>query len=88
VDGASFDVGIFTNLSQDHLDYHRDMEDYFAAKSRLFLEILADGEGPPGLAVVNLDDLRGLELAGQPQRLRVHPGNFRQHLEDCRHFSL
>ena len=36
VDGIDFAVGAFTNLSQDHLDFHADMEDYFAAKARLF----------------------------------------------------
>lgn len=61
VDRTAFDVGVFTNLSQDHLDYHRDLEDYFAAKSRLFLGLLANG-GAPGLAVLNLDDPRGREL--------------------------
>ena len=35
VRGLDFDVGVFTNLSRDHLDYHRDMDDYFQAKSRL-----------------------------------------------------
>ena len=63
VDRAAFDVGVFTNLSQDHLDYHRDLEDYFAVKSRLFLEILANGGGAPGLAVLNLDDPRGQRVA-------------------------
>ena len=53
VDAATFAAGVFTNLSQDHLDYHRDLEDYFAAKSRLFLELLADGRAPGGLAVLN-----------------------------------
>ena len=64
VDHAAFDAGVFTNLSQDHLDYHRDLDEYFAAKSRLFLEILANanGAGAPGLAVLNLDDPRGHEL--------------------------
>jgi UDP-N-acetylmuramoyl-L-alanyl-D-glutamate--2,6-diaminopimelate ligase len=64
VDAATFAAGVFTNLSQDHLDYHRDLEDYFAAKSRLFLELLADGRasGAGGLAVLNLDDPRGHEL--------------------------
>jgi len=61
VDCAAFAAGVFTNLSQDHLDYHRGMDDYFAAKSRLFLEILANG-GPGGIAVLNLDDPRGEEL--------------------------
>ena len=36
VDGVVFDAAIFTNLSQDHLDYHRSMDAYFAAKARLF----------------------------------------------------
>jgi UDP-N-acetylmuramoyl-L-alanyl-D-glutamate--2,6-diaminopimelate ligase len=62
VDCAAFNAGVFTNLSQDHLDYHRDLDDYFAAKSRLFLEILANGGGSQGLAVLNLDDPRGHEL--------------------------
>ena len=68
VDRTAFDAGVFTNLSQDHLDYHRDLEDYFAAKSRLFLELLANGRGAPGLAVLNLDDPRGRELRA---RVRV-----------------
>jgi UDP-N-acetylmuramoyl-L-alanyl-D-glutamate--2,6-diaminopimelate ligase len=62
VDCAAFNAGVFTNLSQDHLDYHRDLDEYFAAKSRLFLEILANGGGSQGLAVLNLDDPRGHEL--------------------------
>jgi UDP-N-acetylmuramoyl-L-alanyl-D-glutamate--2,6-diaminopimelate ligase len=63
VDGAVFAAAVFTNLSQDHLDYHRDLNEYFAAKSRLFLEILANGRpSRKGLAVLNLDDPRGLEL--------------------------
>jgi UDP-N-acetylmuramoyl-L-alanyl-D-glutamate--2,6-diaminopimelate ligase len=62
VDRVAFAAGIFTNLSQDHLDYHKNMDCYFAAKSRLFLEILANGGGPRGLAVLNLDDPRGQEL--------------------------
>jgi UDP-N-acetylmuramoyl-L-alanyl-D-glutamate--2,6-diaminopimelate ligase len=62
VDGALFAAAVFTNLSQDHLDYHRDLDDYFAAKSRLFVDLLADGRSSPGLAVLNLDDPRGCEL--------------------------
>jgi UDP-N-acetylmuramoyl-L-alanyl-D-glutamate--2,6-diaminopimelate ligase len=62
VDQAAFAAGVFTNLSQDHLDYHRDLDNYFAAKSRLFLDILANGCAPPGVAVLNLDDPRGRAL--------------------------
>ena len=65
VDGATFAAGVFTNLSQDHLDYHLDLDDYFAAKARLFLEILVNGAAPKGLAVINLDDPRGAQLLEQ-----------------------
>jgi UDP-N-acetylmuramoyl-L-alanyl-D-glutamate--2,6-diaminopimelate ligase len=57
VDGMRFAAGVFTNLTRDHLDFHADMEDYFAAKRRLF-EMLPD-EAP---ASVNLDDPRGASL--------------------------
>lgn len=66
VDGVHFDVGVFTNLSRDHLDYHGDMESYRAAKAKLLAW--------PGLkaAVVNLDDAFGQSLAGTlPQGLRT-----------------
>ena len=57
-DGIRFAAGVFSNLTRDHLDFHADMDDYFAAKRRLF-EML-----PPGApAVVNLDDPRGSGLA-------------------------
>ena len=53
VDGTRFRVAVFTNLSADHLDFHRTMEEYFQAKARLFTPELADA------AVVNTDDPRG-----------------------------
>ena len=51
-EGLRVRAGAFTNLSRDHLDYHKDMEDYFAAKMRLFSEVVEDG----GTAVVWADD--------------------------------
>jgi len=51
-EGLTVKAGAFTNLSRDHLDYHADMDDYFAAKMRLFDEVVADG----GAAVVWSDD--------------------------------
>lgn len=51
--GLPVDVAIFTNLTQDHLDYHRTMERYLAAKERLFTGV---GAPPPRIAVVNQDD--------------------------------
>jgi UDP-N-acetylmuramoyl-L-alanyl-D-glutamate--2,6-diaminopimelate ligase len=56
--GVRFAVAVFTNLTQDHLDFHRDMEEYFAAKRALFLS-------GPGAAVVNVDDPYGARLAAQ-----------------------
>jgi UDP-N-acetylmuramoyl-L-alanyl-D-glutamate--2,6-diaminopimelate ligase len=53
-----FDAAIFTNLTQDHLDFHSTMEDYFAAKRRLF----CDDDGAPATAIVNLDDHYGRRL--------------------------
>ncbi|MGD0858236.1 MAG: UDP-N-acetylmuramoyl-L-alanyl-D-glutamate--2,6-diaminopimelate ligase [Terracidiphilus sp.] len=58
--GVNFDVAVFTNLTQDHLDYHRTMEKYFAAKRLLF-----DGTAYPAprVAVINAHDPRGESLA-------------------------
>jgi UDP-N-acetylmuramoyl-L-alanyl-D-glutamate--2,6-diaminopimelate ligase len=57
VDGIRYAVAAFTNLSQDHLDFHHDLEDYFAAKARLFTPALADR------GVVNVSDPYGARLA-------------------------
>lgn len=59
--GIVFDVAVFTNLTRDHLDYHVDMEDYFAAKRHLFVR--PEGEGPDPRAAVNVDDPYGRRLA-------------------------
>lgn len=66
--GVEFAAAIFTNLTQDHLDFHGDMKTYFAAKRRLFVELLPARSGEPGLAVVNLDDPWGRRLAAAVQR--------------------
>lgn len=57
VDEVDFHVAAFTNLTQDHLDYHGTMEKYFEAKCRLF-DMMADQE-KPGVAVINTDDAYG-----------------------------
>ena len=59
--GSHFAVVAFTNLSQDHLDFHKTMEDYFAAKAKLFTFEFAD------LAVINIDDAYGIKLAAQTE---------------------
>jgi UDP-N-acetylmuramoyl-L-alanyl-D-glutamate--2,6-diaminopimelate ligase len=58
VGGIRFACAVFTNLSQDHLDYHASMDEYFAAKARLFTPQMS------ALAVVNLDDPAGRRLLG------------------------
>jgi UDP-N-acetylmuramyl-tripeptide synthetase len=63
VRGLDFDVGVFTNLSRDHLDYHRDMDDYFSAKSRLFTVYLAASSKTNKAAVIYGEDARGATLA-------------------------
>jgi UDP-N-acetylmuramoyl-L-alanyl-D-glutamate--2,6-diaminopimelate ligase len=58
-DGVRFAAAVFTNLTQDHLDFHGTMEEYFQAKRRLFVPT------PPGVSVVNLDDPYGRRLAAE-----------------------
>lgn len=58
--GCEFDVAIYTNLTQDHLDFHSDMEDYFRAKLGLFTSLRPTGNKPrPKRAIINADDPRG-----------------------------
>ncbi|HWX87695.1 MAG TPA: UDP-N-acetylmuramoyl-L-alanyl-D-glutamate--2,6-diaminopimelate ligase [Solirubrobacteraceae bacterium] len=62
-DGVGFAAALFTNLTQDHLDFHPTMEDYFQAKRRLFLP--TDTAERPRIAVVNVDDPYGRRLAAE-----------------------
>jgi len=62
-----FNVAVFTNLSRDHLDYHKTMDEYFAAKSRLFKELRAGKSERHPSAVINLDDPRGKDLVAMTQ---------------------
>lgn len=65
VDGVRFEVAAFTNLSQDHLDFHGDMARYGAAKARLFTDLA------PRVAVLNWDQPLGQQLSGQTQGDRL-----------------
>ena len=63
IDDCSFDMGIFTNFSQDHLDYHKTLENYFQAKKRFFDEILPSSKkSHRSVIVINTDDLWGQRL--------------------------
>ncbi len=83
--GIPFDVAIFSNLTQDHLDYHGTMAEYFAAKRILFEGC---GTEPPRCAIVNLDDEYGRRLAEFSRRRSrvftygIEQGDFHaEHLE-------
>jgi UDP-N-acetylmuramoyl-L-alanyl-D-glutamate--2,6-diaminopimelate ligase len=58
VDGTTYDVAVFTNLSEDHLDFHADLEEYFEVKATLFTPARSR------LGVVNVDDTHGRRLVG------------------------
>jgi UDP-N-acetylmuramoyl-L-alanyl-D-glutamate--2,6-diaminopimelate ligase len=77
-DAIHFAAAVFTNLTQDHLDFHHTMEEYFAAKRRLFL-----GAEPPRHAIINVDDAYGARLAGELERPITfaieHEADYRAH---------
>jgi UDP-N-acetylmuramoyl-L-alanyl-D-glutamate--2,6-diaminopimelate ligase len=59
-----FKLGVFTNFSRDHLDYHKTMEEYFKAKTLLFQGLKKGETEADSTAVINMDDPRGEQLAG------------------------
>jgi UDP-N-acetylmuramoyl-L-alanyl-D-glutamate--2,6-diaminopimelate ligase len=63
VSGIGFDACVFTNLTQDHLDYHGTIEEYFKAKAEWFHSLAANPLGKTPVAVINVDDAHGAELA-------------------------
>jgi UDP-N-acetylmuramoyl-L-alanyl-D-glutamate--2,6-diaminopimelate ligase len=63
--GCHFQAAVFTNLTREHMDYHKTFEDYFAAKRRLFEGTAA---GAPEVAIVNSDDAYGRKLVGLARR--------------------
>lgn len=62
VDGLNFDFTVFTNLTQDHLDFHATLEEYYKAKERLFVDLLANSNKKNKKAFINADDLHGQRL--------------------------
>jgi UDP-N-acetylmuramoyl-L-alanyl-D-glutamate--2,6-diaminopimelate ligase len=63
ISAIGFDACIFTNLTQDHLDYHGTLDAYFKAKAEWFYELAQDPHGKKPVAVINTDDAYGAELA-------------------------
>jgi len=76
VRGLEFDVGVFTNLSRDHLDYHRDMDDYFSAKAKLFNDHLARSSKKKKAAVIYGPDPRGQTLLQQVRNLGLESWSY------------
>jgi len=72
-DAIHFDVAGFTNLTQDHLDFHSDMDDYFAAKRLLFVPSEGGDGIVPDAGVVNVDDAYGRQLVTDLQRAGAPP---------------
>ncbi len=62
VDYIDFDIGIFTNLTPEHLDFHKNINDYFNAKKRFFTEVLFQSRKKKKIAIVNIDDEFGEKL--------------------------
>ncbi len=73
-EGLDFNTAIFTNLSRDHLDYHKDMDEYFQVKQRLFLNMMARSNKKNKVAVVNIDDEYGKKLRVTDQAKRLNYG--------------
>ncbi|UCC94332.1 MAG: UDP-N-acetylmuramoyl-L-alanyl-D-glutamate--2,6-diaminopimelate ligase [Candidatus Omnitrophota bacterium] len=73
--GINFARCVFTNLSRDHLDYHKTMKSYFNAKKRLFMQ------NKEALSIINVDDIYGRRLLGNLKNIRsygiTHPSDFR-----------
>src|SRR5712692_1195175 len=60
--GLEWNVAVFTNLTQDHLDFHGTMESYFDSKAKLFAHLGSQREKPKPVAIVNIDDRHGEQL--------------------------
>ncbi|MBM3300402.1 MAG: UDP-N-acetylmuramoyl-L-alanyl-D-glutamate--2,6-diaminopimelate ligase, partial [Deltaproteobacteria bacterium] len=71
LEGCHFDVGVFTNLTQDHLDYHRNLEEYYLAKRILFERLLPASQKGRTAAVVNADDAYGQRLISETSLVRL-----------------
>lgn len=77
VHGCRFDIGVFTNFTQDHLDYHKDMEHYWSCKRSLFTDLLPAATGKTRVrAVINAADPKGRELARETGLTHLTCGHY------------
>jgi len=81
VRGIAFDGALFTNLTRDHLDFHRDMEHYFFTKSRLFTDYLLESPKRKKFAVIHGGDPRGQELLERVRKLGLEVLSYGQRRE-------
>jgi UDP-N-acetylmuramoyl-L-alanyl-D-glutamate--2,6-diaminopimelate ligase len=94
VRGLQLDGAVFTNLSRDHLDFHKDLEEYFYQKSRLFDDYLAESPKPNRFSVINEDDPRSPSLVrmatgrlltyGMTATSMIHPEHWERDLNGLR----
>src|SRR6478752_10069956 len=63
--GIEWNAAVFTNLTQDHLDFHRTMENYFEAKAKLFHDLASQSKKKKASAVINIEDRYGEKLIGR-----------------------
>ncbi|MDQ1331428.1 MAG: UDP-N-acetylmuramoyl-L-alanyl-D-glutamate--2,6-diaminopimelate ligase [Thermodesulfobacteriota bacterium] len=84
-----FDAAVFTNLTQDHLDYHGNMEAYWICKKRLFTELLFSGpKNEKAFAVINCDDKKGKELSVTLKDRCITTGSSAEYAVYCSDFIL
>ena len=69
--GCQFDAAVWTNLTQDHLDFHHTMQSYFEAKKSLFTQYLPQSSKPDKTAIINLDDTYGSTLIHECPKLKI-----------------
>jgi len=65
VKGSHFDAAVFTNLTTEHMDFHKDIESYFNSKKKLFYEVLKDSGKDKTFSVINIDDNFGKKIADE-----------------------
>ncbi len=74
VERSAFNIGVFTNLAPEHLDFHQSMEDYLAAKTKLFTMLTSEGAETEATAVLNADDPKSTVIANKTNSSIIYYG--------------